>query len=53
MKKPKTVADLLAVANICIEASEARTQLLYPCNGAYKEEEEVVRSGSQCNRLQE
>jgi hypothetical protein len=28
MKKPKTVADLLAVANICIEASEARAQLL-------------------------
>jgi hypothetical protein len=23
MKKPKTVADLLAVADICIEASEA------------------------------
>jgi hypothetical protein len=28
MKKPKTVADLLAVADICIEASEARAQLL-------------------------
>jgi hypothetical protein len=28
MKKPKTVADLLAVADICIEASEAQTQLL-------------------------
>jgi hypothetical protein len=28
MKKPKTVADLLAVANVCIEASEARAQLL-------------------------
>jgi hypothetical protein len=24
MKKPKTVADLLAVADVCIEASEAR-----------------------------
>jgi fructose 1,6-bisphosphatase len=24
MKKPKTVTDLLAVANICIEASEAQ-----------------------------
>jgi hypothetical protein len=24
MKKPKTVANLLAVADICIEASEAR-----------------------------
>jgi hypothetical protein len=28
MKKPKTVADLLAVADICIEASKARAQLL-------------------------
>jgi hypothetical protein len=28
MKKPKTVADLLAVAHVCIEASEARARLL-------------------------
>jgi hypothetical protein len=28
MKKPKTVADLLAVADVCIEASEARARLL-------------------------
>jgi hypothetical protein len=28
MKKPKTMVDLLAVADICIEASEARAQLL-------------------------
>jgi hypothetical protein len=28
MKKPKTVAELLAVADVCIEASEARAQLL-------------------------
>jgi hypothetical protein len=28
MKKPKTVVDLLAVANICIEASEAQARLL-------------------------
>jgi hypothetical protein len=28
MKKPKTVADLLAVADICIEASEAQARLL-------------------------
>jgi hypothetical protein len=28
MKKPKTVAGLLAVADVCIEASEARAQLL-------------------------
>jgi fructose 1,6-bisphosphatase len=25
MKKPRTVADLLAVADVCIEASDART----------------------------
>jgi hypothetical protein len=28
MKKSKTVADLLAVADVCIEASEARSRLL-------------------------
>jgi hypothetical protein len=28
MKKPKMVADLLVVADVCIEASEARAQLL-------------------------
>jgi hypothetical protein len=28
MKKPKVVADLLAVANVCIEASKARARLL-------------------------
>jgi hypothetical protein len=28
MKKPKTVVDLLAVVDVCIEASEARSRLL-------------------------
>jgi hypothetical protein len=28
MKKPKTVADLLTVADICIKISEARARLL-------------------------
>jgi hypothetical protein len=28
MKKPKMVADLLAVADVCIEASEARARLM-------------------------
>jgi hypothetical protein len=28
MKKPKTVADLLSVTDVCIEASEARARLL-------------------------
>jgi hypothetical protein len=31
MKKPKMVAELLVVADICIEASEAWTQLLESC----------------------
>jgi hypothetical protein len=31
MKKAKTMADLLAVADICIEASEARARLLESC----------------------
>jgi hypothetical protein len=28
MKKPRMVANLLAVADVCIEASEARARLL-------------------------
>jgi hypothetical protein len=28
MKKPKTVADLFAVADVCIEVSETRARLL-------------------------
>jgi hypothetical protein len=28
MKKPRTVVDLLAVVDVCIEASEARVRLL-------------------------
>jgi hypothetical protein len=28
MKKPKTVGDMLAVVDVCIEASEARARLL-------------------------
>jgi hypothetical protein len=31
MKKPRTVADLLAVADICIEASEVRARLFESC----------------------
>jgi hypothetical protein len=31
MKKPKTVADLLSVADVCIKASEARARLLESC----------------------
>jgi hypothetical protein len=32
MKKPKIVVDLLSVADICIEVSEARARLLESCN---------------------
>jgi hypothetical protein len=32
MMKPKIVIDLLAVADVCIEASKARAQLLESCN---------------------
>jgi hypothetical protein len=28
MKKPKTMADLFTVADVCIEASEARARLI-------------------------
>jgi hypothetical protein len=28
MKKPKTVADLLAITDVCIEASKAQARLL-------------------------
>jgi hypothetical protein len=32
MQKPKTVARLLVVVDVCIEASEARAWLLESCN---------------------
>jgi hypothetical protein len=31
MKKPKMVVDLLAVTDVCLEASEARARLLESC----------------------
>jgi hypothetical protein len=31
IKKPKTVADLLTVIDVCIEASEAQARLLESC----------------------
>jgi hypothetical protein len=31
MKKPKVVADLLTVTDVCIEASEARARILESC----------------------
>jgi hypothetical protein len=43
MQKPKTVVDLLAVTDICIEASEARARLLDPRNkgpGKKKQQED-------------
>jgi hypothetical protein len=32
MKKPKMMADLLAVTDVCIDAFEARAQLLEVCS---------------------
>jgi hypothetical protein len=45
MKKPKTMADLLVVTNVCIEASGARAQLLDLCNKGPIKEEEAGGSG--------
>jgi hypothetical protein len=40
MKKPKTVTDLLVVADVCIEAYKARAQLLESCGkGASKKQD--------------
>jgi 6-phosphogluconate dehydrogenase (decarboxylating) len=44
MKKPKTIADLLAVADVYIEASEARAWLLDSCNkGLVKKQQQEDR----------
>jgi hypothetical protein len=44
MKKPKMVADLLTVTDVCIEASEARAWLLDSCNkGAPKKKQHEDR----------
>jgi hypothetical protein len=41
MKKPKTVADLLAVVDVCIEAFEARAQLLEShCKGPSRKKDD-------------
>jgi hypothetical protein len=50
MKKPKMVADLLAVADMCIEASKARAQLLEsrnnePSKKKKQEDREVNTAG--------
>jgi hypothetical protein len=55
MKKPKTVAELLAITDICIEASEAWARLL-ECRGKgpsrKKDDQEVntVQRGDQRDR---
>jgi hypothetical protein len=41
MKKPKTMTDLLVVANVCIEASEAQARLLESrCKGTSRKKED-------------
>jgi hypothetical protein len=41
MKKPKMVADLLTVTDVCIEASEARAQFLESCGkGSMKKQDD-------------
>jgi hypothetical protein len=44
MKKPKTVADFLTVADVCIEASEARARLLESRGKGHQEEGKIGRS---------
>jgi hypothetical protein len=44
MKKPKTVAYLLAVADVCIEASEARARLLESRGKGNQKERMIKRS---------
>jgi hypothetical protein len=59
MKKPKMVADLLAVADFCIEALKARARLLESCNkGLSKKKQEyrevnTVDRGDHRNRQQQ
>jgi hypothetical protein len=51
MKNPKTAVDLLAIANICIEASEARAQLFESCNkGASKKKQQEDQEVNTMNR---
>jgi hypothetical protein len=49
MKKPKMVVDLLVVADVCIEAFEAQTQLLESqCNGtSRKKDDREVNTANQ------
>jgi hypothetical protein len=44
MKKPKMVADLLSVADVCIDASEARARLLESCGKGLQEGRTIGRS---------
>jgi hypothetical protein len=44
MKKPKTVIDLLTVADVCIKVSEARARLLDPRARGAQGRRTIVRS---------
>jgi hypothetical protein len=51
MKKPKIVADLLAVADVCIEASEAQARLLKSHNkGPSKKKKQEDREVNTADR---
>jgi hypothetical protein len=52
MKKPKTMADLLAVTDVCIEASKARARLLKTRGKgtSRKKEEREVNTADQSDR---
>jgi hypothetical protein len=52
MKKPKMVADLLAVANICIEAYEARARLLESHGKGHQEKGTAEDTGTAKNNPQ-
>jgi hypothetical protein len=48
MKKPRTVADLLAVADVCIEAFEARARLFESCGkGASQRRSRTIGKSTQ------
>jgi hypothetical protein len=50
MKKPKMVADLLAVADVCIEASEAWAQLLESHGKGASKKKQDDREATQLTR---
>jgi hypothetical protein len=50
VKKPKMVANLLAVADVCIEASKARARLLESCSKGPTKKRQDDRDVNTVNR---